>query len=74
MSAPALPTMLGRLPVRFQWTLHNIIGHPLSEILHQIGAAAWSEAAHDLTVPTQGNRWMEPRTGAEPPPVEAASR
>ena len=26
-----------RLPKRFNWTLHNIVAHPLSEILFQVG-------------------------------------
>ena len=70
MTHPRLPRLLGRLPVRFQWTLHNLVGHPISEILHQLGSARRSDLAHDLTVPVQGGRWMEPRTGTEPPPVE----
>lgn len=43
---------LGRLPERFQWTLHNIVGHPLSEILFQVGLGTLSNRVHDATVPT----------------------
>lgn len=53
-----LPRLLGRLPERFQWTLHNIIAHPFSEILFQAGLRRWSDKVHDLTVPEH-----EPGTG-----------
>ena len=44
MNPPRLGSLLSRLPPRFQWTLHNIVAHPLSEI-------AASDAIHDTTVP-----------------------
>lgn len=53
-----LPCLLALLPKRFQWTLHNIIAHPLSELLFQVGLRRWSDAVHDLTVPDH-----EPGTG-----------
>ena len=37
---------------RFAWTFHNIVAHPLSEVLYQIGAEAAGNAIHDATVPT----------------------
>ena len=40
-----------RLPVRFRWTVHNLIAHPLSEILFQFGFARMSEFVHDWTMP-----------------------
>jgi len=46
-----LPRLLGRLPPRFQWTLHNLVAHPLSEVLFQVGLREWSDKLHDLTVP-----------------------
>lgn len=46
-----LPVLLGLLPERFQWTLHNLIAHPLSEVLFQVGLHRWSDAVHDGTVP-----------------------
>ena len=49
-----LPHLLGRLPPRFQWTLHNLVAHPLSEVLYQLGLREWSELVHDITAPEQG--------------------
>ena len=46
-----LPELLSRLPKRFRWSLHNLVAHPLSEFLFQIGLCRWSEAVHDLTIP-----------------------
>ena len=45
------PVLLNLLPKRFQWTVHNVIAHPLSEVLFQVGLHRWSEAVHDGTVP-----------------------
>lgn len=53
-----LSRLLGRLPERFQWTLHNLVAHPLSELLFQAGLRRWSDKVHDLTVPEH-----EPGTG-----------
>lgn len=36
---------------RFQWTLHNLIAHPLSEILFQLGFENAGNKVHDMTVP-----------------------
>jgi ethanolamine utilization microcompartment shell protein EutS len=46
-----LPKFLGRLPRRFQWTLHNLLAHPASELLWQFGLSETSDRVHDLTVP-----------------------
>lgn len=46
--------MLGRLPGRFRWTVHNLIAHPLSELLFQLGLHRWSDAVHDGTMPEAG--------------------
>ncbi len=43
--------LFARLPERFQWTAHNLIAHPLSEILFQIGLGDWSNRLHDWTFP-----------------------
>jgi hypothetical protein len=43
--------LLGRLPGRFQWTLHNLVAHPLSEVLYQIGLEKASNYIHDHTTP-----------------------
>jgi len=42
----------------FKWSLHNIVAHPLSELLHLIGLAQASNWIHDITVPEH-----EPGTG-----------
>jgi hypothetical protein len=42
------------LPKRFKWTIHNVIAHPISEVLFQLGFPKTSEAIHDLTVPEEG--------------------
>ena len=49
-----LPVLLGLLPERFRWTLHNLVAHPLSEVLWQVGLRRWSEAVHDGTAPVTG--------------------
>lgn len=33
------------------WTVHNLVAHPLSEILHLLGFEDLSNAVHDGTVP-----------------------
>lgn len=50
--------LLGRLPPRFRWTLHNLVAHPLSEVLFQLGLVDASNRVHDATVPDH-----EPGTG-----------
>lgn len=44
--------ILSMLPRRFRWTLHNIIAHPASEILFQLGFEHAGNWIHDVTVPT----------------------
>lgn len=50
--------MLARLPRRFHWTVHNVVAHPLSEILFQFGLVRLGDWLHDVTVPEH-----EPGTG-----------
>lgn len=50
--------IFNRLPVRFRWTIHNVIAHPLSEVLFQIGFAHLADLVHDWTIPEH-----EPGTG-----------
>ncbi len=50
------PAMIGnplfaRLPKRFRWTVHNLIAHPVSEILFQLGLCDWSDRIHDWSTP-----------------------
>tara|TARA_Y100000310_G_C20366238_1_gene661323 strand:- start:278 stop:502 length:225 start_codon:yes stop_codon:yes gene_type:complete len=46
-----LRELVSRLPARFQWTIHNVIGHPVSEVAHQLGMPVLSEFVHDATMP-----------------------
>lgn len=46
-----LPRVLARLPERWRWTAHNLVAHPLSEVLFQVGLRRWSDLVHDATVP-----------------------
>lgn len=46
-----LPSLLMTLPEHFRWTLHNVLGHPLSELLHLVGARRASNWVHDQTIP-----------------------
>lgn len=43
---------------RFKWTLHNLVAHPLSEVLFQVGLVELGNRIHDATVPVH-----EPGTG-----------
>tara|TARA_B100002019_G_scaffold130772_1_gene112339 strand:+ start:1981 stop:2145 length:165 start_codon:yes stop_codon:yes gene_type:complete len=36
---------------RFSWTLHNVVAHPLSEILYQLGYEDLGNKIHDKTIP-----------------------
>ena len=47
-----LKNLIDRLPNRFKWTIHNVIAHPLSEILFQLGAEDAGNKVHDATLPT----------------------
>lgn len=42
---------LGTMPERWRWTVHNMLGHPLSEAAHILGMNRLSDAIHDGTVP-----------------------
>ena len=41
---------LGRLG-RFKWALHNLVAHPLCEVLWQVGLHRASFWLHDATLP-----------------------
>lgn len=47
-----LRKLIDILPARFNWTLHNVVGHPLSEILFQFGLGDLGNRLHDATMPT----------------------
>ena len=50
--------LLAKLPERFRWTLHNLIAHPASEVLFQLGFENAGNKLHDWTIPAH-----EPGTG-----------
>lgn len=41
------------LPKRFQWTLHNVVAHPVMEILTQVGLSKLGTRVHDATLPNK---------------------
>jgi hypothetical protein len=45
--------IINKLPERFQWTIHNMIAHPIMEVLYQFGFDQLSAKVHDCTVPHQ---------------------
>lgn len=47
-----MKNIINKLPDRFKWTIHNIIGHPLSEIVFQLGMKKVSDKIHDITAPS----------------------
>ena len=36
---------------RFNYTIHNLIAHPLMEVLHLVGLSKWGDLIHDATLP-----------------------
>jgi len=57
-SPTRLQRALGALPLRLQWLPHNLVAHPLSELLYQFGFPALAHGVHDATAP---DRSPEPR-------------
>ncbi len=60
LSANGVPhsRRLARLPERWRWTVHNLIAHPISELMYQFGAERVGDYIHDRTIPAH-----EPGTG-----------
>lgn len=46
-----LSRWVARLPPRWQWAPHNLVAHPLSEILFHLGFEAAGNWLHDETIP-----------------------
>lgn len=36
----------------FAWTLHNVVAHPVSEVLFLVGLGRLGDKLHDATVPS----------------------
>lgn len=37
---------------RWSWFIHNVVAHPMSEILYQMGLEGLGNQVHDMTIPT----------------------
>ena len=49
---PRVQKVVDRLPEPFEWTLHNLVSHPLSEIAFLVTKdEALSGQLHDMTIP-----------------------
>lgn len=46
-----IQSFLARMPDRFKMTLHNVVGHPVSELLGLFGFTEAAAAVHDGTLP-----------------------
>lgn len=44
---------------RFEYTIHNMIAHPLMELLHLVGLTDLGNRIHDATLPKSHNRQVE---------------
>lgn len=38
--------------LKHRWAIHNLIGHPLMQLLAWLGCRSWGLRVHDATVPT----------------------
>lgn len=45
--------LINKLPKRFQWAPHNLLAHPIMELLHQLGFHNLSEKIHNITIPEE---------------------
>lgn len=44
--------IINKLPKKYRWTIHNLIAHPLMEIVHILGATELGNKIHDITAPS----------------------
>ena len=44
---------ISKLPKKYQWSIHNIIAHPVSEVFHLLGLDLLSQKVHDMTLPEE---------------------
>ena len=46
---------LNKVRQHFQWTIHNIVAHPLMEVLHLVGFTELGDKVHRCTIPRKIN-------------------
>jgi hypothetical protein len=51
MDITHMQRIISKLSRRFRWTFHNIVAHPVSEILFQLNLYDASVFVHDSTIP-----------------------
>ena len=44
---------------RFNYTIHNLIAHPMMEVLHLVGLTELGNRVHDATLPLQHEQSSE---------------
>lgn len=44
---------------RFEYTIHNMVAHPLMELLHLVGFTELGNRLHDATLPKTHNQQEE---------------
>lgn len=45
--------IINKLPKKYKWTIHNLIAHPISEIIHLLGNTNLATKIHDCTIPDE---------------------
>ncbi len=48
-----------RLPERFRYTFHNLVAHPLTEVLFQVGLKKTGDVVHIMTTPYEKDKAPE---------------
>lgn len=43
-------------PVVRSWPVHNLVAHPVSEVVYQLGAVRIAAAIHDRTIPSPSDK------------------
>ena len=43
--------LIRKLPEKYHYSIHNLLGHPLMEVCHILGKPELADKIHDLTLP-----------------------
>ncbi len=43
--------LIRRLPKKYHYTVHNVVGHPLMEVCHILNKPELADKVHELTLP-----------------------